>query len=110
MLCSNLFYFSCLFYHYCREDEGNPGLDVRQRREVKSLAGWEDGTKKLNNAASFYNSGVEQTKIREKEVTGKDPLSCETDTRKQHLTPGNKHGLIKSIVKRTLTVTTETLL
>ena len=101
MLCSNLFYFSCLFYHYCREDEGNPGLDVRQRREVKSLAGWEDGTKKLNNAASFYNSGVEQTKIREKEVTGKDPLSCETDTRKQHLTPGNKHGLIKSIVKRT---------
>ena len=76
-------------------------MDVRQRREVKSLAGWEDGTKKLNNAASFYNSGVEQTKIREKEVTGKDPLSCETDTRKQHLTPGNKHGLIKSIVKRT---------
>ena len=77
-------------------------MDVRQHKEEsKSLTGWEDGTKTLNNAASFYNRGVEQTKIKKKEVTGKNPLSCEIETRKQHLTSGNKHGLIKSIVKRT---------
>ena len=76
-------------------------MDVRQQKEeVKSLAGCE-GAKKLYNETSSYNRGVEQTKIKEKEVTGKDPLSCEIDTRKQHLTSGNKHGLIKSIVKKT---------
>ena len=72
----------------------------QQKEEVKSLAGWE-GAQKLYNETSSYHRRVEQSKIKEKEVTGKDPLSCETDTRKQHLTPGNKHGLIKSIVKRT---------
>ena len=77
-------------------------MDVREHKEeVKSLAGCE-GTKKLNNATSFYNRRGEQTKIKEKEVTGKDPLCCdEIDTRKKQLTSGNKHGLIKSIVKRT---------
>ena len=78
-------------------------MDVRQHKEVKSLplAGWEGGTKKLYNETSSYSRRVEQTKIKEKEVTGKAPLSCETDTRKQHLTSGDKHGLIKSIVKKT---------
>ena len=76
-------------------------MDVREHKEeVKSLAGCE-GTKKLNNATSFYNRRGEQTKIKEKEVIGKDPLSCEIDTRKQHSPSGNKHGLIKSIVKKT---------
>ena len=75
---------------------------MRQHKEVKSLAGWEEGTKKLyGNETSSYNRRVEQSKIKEEEVTGKDPLSCEIDTRKQHSPSGNKHGLIKSIVKRT---------
>ena len=76
-------------------------MDVRQHKEVKSLAGWEEGAKKLYDETSSNNRRVEQSKIKEEEVTGKDPLSCEIDTRKQHLTSGNKHGLIKSIVKRT---------
>ena len=76
-------------------------MDVRQHKEVKSLAGWEEGAKKLYDETSSNNRRVEQSKIKEKEVTGKDPLSCEIDTRKQHLTSGNKHGLIKSIVKKT---------
>ena len=76
-------------------------MEVRQHKEeVKSLAGCE-GAQKLYNETSSYHRRVEQTKIKEKEVTGKDPLSFEIDTRKQHLTSGNKHGLIKSIVKRT---------
>ena len=48
-------------------------MDVRQDKEVKSLAGWEEGTKKLyGNETSSYNRRVEQTKIKEKEVTGKE--------------------------------------
>ena len=76
-------------------------MDVRQHKEVKSLAGWEEGAKKLYDETSSNNRRVEQSKIKEEEVTGKDPLSCEIDTRKQHSPSGNKHGLIKSIVKKT---------
>ena len=76
-------------------------MDVRQHKEVKSLAGWEEGAKKLYDETSSNNRRVEQSKIKEEEVTGKDPLSCDIDTKKQHSPSGNKHGLIKSIVKRT---------
>ena len=77
-------------------------MDVRQHKEVKSLAGGKEGAKKLYDETSSNNRRVEQSKIKEKEVTGKDPLCCdEIDTRKKQLTSGKQHGLIKSIVKKT---------